>query len=171
MTVITSKASFNRPANTTAYADGDLVANDTTAGNVVPLTFSVARLGKGSGVIRRVRLFKDDETVTNANFTLHLFAQDPSVNVGDNAALDSGTAYAVDTARHFLGSVAIDMSSGAFPTSTDLAEAVAPSPAIYFDLNEFGQSERRLFGLLEANAAYGPASGELFEVTLDISEE
>ena len=33
--------SFTRPGDTTPYASGDLVANSTTAGSVVPLTFTI----------------------------------------------------------------------------------------------------------------------------------
>jgi hypothetical protein len=32
-------ARFTRPSDTTAYASGDLVANSTTAGSVVPMSF------------------------------------------------------------------------------------------------------------------------------------
>jgi len=53
---MTSSASFTRPANTTAYADGDLVANSATAASVVPLTFTSSRV-VGHGTIARVRLY------------------------------------------------------------------------------------------------------------------
>src|SRR5215207_5972656 len=44
-------ASFVRPANTTAYAIGDLVANSTTAGSVTPLSVTGARVANGTGSI------------------------------------------------------------------------------------------------------------------------
>jgi len=40
---IPSTGSFNRPADTFAYAFGDLVANSTTAGSVTPITITAAR--------------------------------------------------------------------------------------------------------------------------------
>lgn len=156
--IVTPSASFTRPANTTAYGAGDLVANSATAGSVVPMAFSSARLSSGRGRIKRVRLFKDDETATNANFTLHLFSASPTVTNGDNAA------FAVATAATHLGSIAADMSSGAFVTATDLIEEFAVSPEINFDLG----NERLIYGLLEAGAGYVPASGENFTVTLEI---
>lgn len=161
--IITTSDSFTRPADTTQYTAADLIANSTTAGSVEPLKFTTTRLGSGRGIIRRVRLFKDDETVTAASFNVHLFSQSPTVTNGDNGA------FAVDTARHFLGTVAIDMSTGAFATTTDLIEAAVVNPEINFDLSHVSSNERRLYGLLEAVGAYAPSSGELFEVTLEIA--
>jgi len=161
--ITTSSSSFSRPADTTAYTIGDLVANSATAGSVVPMVFTTSKLGAGRGVIRRARLFKDNEAVTAASFNLHLFATSPTVTNGDNGAL------AVDTSRYFLGTVAVDASTGAFVTTTDLIKAAAASPEINFDLTASMQSERRIYGLLEARGAYTPASGETFEVTLELS--
>ena len=48
-------ASFTRPANTTAYTSGYLIANSTTAGSVVPLSLPVARKFGAAGKINRVR--------------------------------------------------------------------------------------------------------------------
>ena len=161
--IITPRSSFTRPANTDAYHTNDLVANSATAGSVIPLTFSVARMSLGRGSIRRAILFKDDETTTNANFNLHLFTQAPTVTNGD------GGAFAVDTCRYFLGTLAFDMTSGAFATTTDLVKGVVANPELNFDLHSISDSERRMFGFLQAAAAYGPASEELFEVTLEIT--
>lgn len=159
--ILTPSDSFTRPANATAYAQGDLIANDTTAGNVTPMAFSVQQLGHNSahrGRIRGARLFKDDETATNAIFTLHLFSVEPAVNNGDNGAFQPTTA-----ANH-LASLAIDMSSSAVASATDLNKQVSIDPAVGFDLVK----GKKIYGLLEAEAAYQPTSGEQFTVTLEI---
>src|SRR5688572_29350805 len=39
--LVAASATFNRPADTTAYSIGDLVANNTAAGSVTPLSFTV----------------------------------------------------------------------------------------------------------------------------------
>lgn len=160
----TPRDSFSRPANATAYTANDLVANSVTAGSVEAMKFSTQGTGaggRGQGKIRRVRLFKDDVTVTNASFTLHLFTQDPAGAAGDNAA------FAVTTSEFHLGSIAIDMSSGALPGTADLMEAVAVSPEINF----FMEQGDIIYGLLEAEAGYVPASGETFTVTLEIEHD
>lgn len=144
--IITPSSSFIRPADTTAYASGDLVANSTTAGNVVPLTFDMSIK---SGVVGYVRLRKSGSTATSATFALHIFTERPIVTNGDNGAL------AVSTEGSFLGTVACDLSIGAFAKGSDLPDTKA---------------DRRLFGLLEATAAYTPASGEVFTAWLEIGD-
>ena len=161
--IVTTSDSFARPSDTTQYTANDLVANSTTAGEVVPLTFKTTALGSGRGIIRRVRLFKDDETTTAATFSVHLFTQSPVVSAGDNGAL------AVSTSRYYLGAIAIDMSSGAFATSTDLIQSAAVNPEINFDLMHVLPTERRIYGLLQVTGTYAPASGEVFEVTLELA--
>lgn len=159
--IITPSATFTRPNNTTAYSANDLVANHATAGSVVPMSFDMTKYGHAAnGKVRRVRLFKDDETVTNASFSLHLFSASPTVTNGDNGA------FAVATAETFLGSVAVDMSTGAFASTTDLMECAVVSPEINVDLGA-----GRLYGLLEALGAYEPAAQEVFTVTLEIEKD
>ena len=159
---MTSTASFARPANTTAYADGDLVANDTTAANVNPLTFTTSRV-VGQGTIARVRLYKSGPTATNANFTLHLFTSDP----GDPTNGDNG-AFGIASAAGHIGSVDCDMTTGGLAGTAGLSKAFSITNGITFDLTGTASGERRLYGLIEANAAYTPASGETFSATLEI---
>src|ERR1017187_8131102 len=79
-------ASFTRPANTTAYASGYLVANATVVGNVVPLSWNVARYAGGSASIGRARMRKSNTTNTYGTFRLHLYNQIPTPSNGDGAA-------------------------------------------------------------------------------------
>ena len=156
--IITPSYSFTRPANTTQYSANDLVANNATAGSVVPMSFYVGKGGLASGRIKRVRLFKDVETTTAASFKVHLFSASPTVTNGDNGAL------AVATGSTYLGAVAVDMSSGAFATTTDLFHAAVANPEIAFD------ALTTIYGLLEAIGAYAPGSGEGFTVTLEVEK-
>lgn len=155
----TTKDSFARPADTTSYTANDLVANSTEAGSVVPLKFSTEAVN-GRGRITRVTLFKDDETVTAGKFTVHLFSRSPTSSAGDNAA------FAVASVEHYLGGVAIDMSTGAMASTTDLIKSGTAD--IAFDCRHVGTGDAMIYGLIQATDAYAPASGELFKVTLDI---
>lgn len=163
--IATSIASFSRPANTTQYTAGDLVANDTDAGGVAPLIFTTSGIGRGRGIIRRAKLFKSDPSVTAALFNLHLFMVPPAFSNGDNGA------FAVDTVRNFLGSIAFDLSSGAIVGTVGATKSAAPSPEINFDLTKISSSERRIYGYLATGTGgtYTPAENEVFEVTLDIA--
>ncbi len=162
---INASDSFARPADTTQYASGDLVANSTTAGSVVPLQFTVSRLGVGNGVIRAARIFKDDETLTDAVFNLHLFSQAPEVSNGDNGA------FAPTTMANWIGVIPVDIATNGRASSTDSAGRGVPTVAINFDLWAINATERRLYGLLEAGDTYTPASGETFNVTIEISDQ
>ena len=150
--VINPVATFTRPANTTQYANTDLVANSATAGSVTPMKFSLQRLG-GTGLIIGARLAKSATSATLATFNLHLFTQSPVVTNGDN-----GT-FAISTSRYYLGKIALDLATGAQAGTAYLAETVTAA---------IGVDSETIYGLLEAGAAYTPASEEVFDVTLAI---
>lgn len=140
--------SFSRPANTTQYTAADLVANSATAGSVVPLTFST---GRGGLRVKAVYITKTDETdVTAADFSLHLFGSSPTVANGDNGALS------YDFSSKFA-----DIDFATMVAATDVAWALSQG----LDLN-FYTASGTVYGLIEADGTYTPASAEVFSVTL-----
>jgi hypothetical protein len=150
--------SFVRPANTTAYADNDLVANSTTAGSVVPLDFN---LGGGGGHIVRVVLRKSGTTTTNADFTIRLFEASPTVANGDNGPISH------DYARHIM-----TLAIGQMVAGTDDAYVIknlGETGGVFY-AGGLHVAERRIFALVEANAAYTPASAEEFTLELTIDK-
>jgi len=154
-----ASASFNRPANVTAYADGDLVANNVTAGQVVAAAIAVARIPGGKGAVKRLRLAKSGTDVTNASFKVHLFTQAPTVANGDNGAFGVTNGLA----RGYLGSVSVTvdraLGDGAFG---------AADCDIMFDA---AANSSNLFALVAAAGAYTPASAETFTVTLEVERD
>lgn len=157
--------SFTRPANTTAYASGDLVANNTTAGSVVPLEWPVTSAIAGSGMVRRARLTKSGTTVTSGTFRLHLFQSTVTVANGDNGALSTTNA------AGYLGYIEIDLTAAGANIFSDGATAIG-APASGAEINfRCGENSIKLYGLLEARAAYTPASGETFTVTLEVAPD
>jgi hypothetical protein len=147
--------SFTRPADTTAYASGDLMANSTTAGSVVPMTFSpVTRGASRSAQIRRVRISKTGTSVTNASVRLHLYNTSTITAAnGDNGA------WSTSAAASYVGSVDVTIDKA----MTDGAAGNATC--------EFNTGSISLYGLLEARGAYTPASAEVFTVTLESVED
>lgn len=139
--------SFSRPADTTQYTGGDLVANSTTAGSVVPLTFNV---GRGGIRVKGAFITKTDETdLTAADFSLHLFGSSPTVANGDNGTLSYN--YAAKFA---------DIDFATMVAATDVAWAFSQG----LDLNYY--TTGNIYGLIEADGTYTPASAEVFSVTL-----
>jgi hypothetical protein len=153
---------FTRPNDTTPYTAADLVANSTTAGSVVPMQFPVGEyMPERGGRVKSAIMAKSGDTVTAASFTLHLFSSEPTVDAGDNAA------FAPSSVDNWIGSIALDISSGALVvTGLGARELIAASPEVVFH-NSVGV----LFGLLVAAGAYTPAANEVFTVTLNIERE
>lgn len=157
------QATFTRPADTTAYAAGDLVANSTTAGSVIPLSFTNAVRTTGDCLrIERVRVEKSGASLTNAAFRLHLFESSPTPTVGDNGVFNNAGALAINNVLNHAGTFSVTMiwsgSDGAMgigvPT-TGAGATVSPT------------SGTTIFGLLEVTGAYTPASGEVFYVVIE----
>src|SRR6476646_2848263 len=97
-------AGLTRPNDTTAYAAGDLVANATTAGAVVPLQIelgNIAAVGHGMTRITRARLTKSGTSPTNANFRIHLYEAAFVPQNGDNGAWLTDHAASWQHRRYF----------------------------------------------------------------------
>ena len=159
--IITPSHTITRPADTNAYTAGDLIANSTTAGSVVPMRFGVSGLANaGRGLVKAARLLKSATTTTDAQFRVWLFTASPTVTNGDNGAL------AVATAATIMRALAIDMQTTALAMGGGHLQYAAFSPEVCFDL---GSETRAIYGLLEATDGYVPASAETFTVTLEIA--
>jgi hypothetical protein len=157
-------SSFARPANTTAYAQYDLVANDATAGSVVVPYFATYRYGELFEVVAG-RLIRSQASVTNSAFRVHLFkGAAPVPTVGDNAAFNSSETLATTEATTYLGSLAFAAADGKiFSTSgaSGFGKPLLTGERIFFVPGAEGS---KLYWLLEAQAAYAPASGETFSL-------
>lgn len=148
---------FTRPADTTAYASGDLVANSTTAGSAVAMTLTPARVAAGSFMIRRLQLRKSGTGVTGASFRVHLFRAAPAtITNGDNGV------FSVSGAADYIG---------AFDVTVDRAFTDGACgfgvPVVGPDMTVKLASGQTIRALIEARGAYTPISAEVFTVTLD----
>jgi hypothetical protein len=147
-------ASFTRPADTTAYGSGDLVANSTTAGSVTPM--SIALPGRTNATVKRVRLVKSGTSATNAAFRVHFYGASPTVANGDNGAWSSSQA------ATYFGS--IDVTVLAFSDGCAAAGAATAGAEVQIVLT----SGSTVYCLLEARGAYTPASAEVFTLTVEL---
>jgi hypothetical protein len=154
-----ASATFNRPADTTAYVSGDLVANSTTAGSVTPMSLAAARVNQGTGAIRRVRLSTNHTSLAGTEiFRVHLFKTSPTVSNGDNGAFSANGVASVSLGAIdvTLSSVYNDGSKGY--VSTDILFAAAAAT-------------QNIFGLVEARGGYTPTSGETFTLELEVLQD
>jgi hypothetical protein len=177
-----SQATLTRPADTTAYAAGtaaapgaagDLIANSTTAGSVVPLKFRVSRGNDGVAYIRGARLYRTGGGLAAGQHNiagairLHLFnaATGTSVGNGDNGALLASpvsnwmgyidlTPIASAPGLRTSGNVSVQVYWGV-PART--GEMIVPLAATQVSIQ----------GLLETRVAFTPIASEVFTVQID----
>jgi hypothetical protein len=161
----TASASFTRPADTTAYAAGDRVADSTSAATVLELT-NVARGTLQAVRIERVRLRKTGPALTNAQFRVHLFRLLPTVNVNDNGVFNASSVLALADITGYVGSVDVTMDKAAVIGARGVG---APTTGSGITCEAAGTSghETSLWAVIEALAAYTPASAETFTLTLE----
>lgn len=155
--IINPSSNFTRPANTTQYVIGQLVANSVTAGSVVPLSWTVSRLAAGNFFVRRARLKKSTASLTSASFVLYLYAASPTCANGDGATFST-------TESTFLGSFNITC-------STAFSDPAADGQGVPTAGNEVGvalASGQTIYGLLSAANTYTPGSAEVFTVVLEV---
>lgn len=144
-----SSTSFTRPADTTAYASGDLVANNVTAGSVVPVSLTLLRVTSTFGVIG-AKIHKTGTSTTNASFRVHLYTTSPVPSNGDNGVW---LTTKFDT---YVGSVDVTVDK----VFADGATGIGTATEIVGKL----PTGTILYALLEARGAYTPASAEVFTV-------
>ncbi len=157
--VVVTAPTMTRPADTTQYSTGDLVANSTTAGSVVPLEFDV---GGGSGMVRKIRIRTNRTSggTNSAVFRVYLFRTAPTVAGGDNAAFNPGNA------ANFIDAMDVvlneQFSDGAANSSNGAAGEINYS---------LPSGSTKLFGLVRAGAGYTPASAEQISVALEVLKD
>jgi hypothetical protein len=156
-------ANFTRPSDTNAYAAGDLVANNTSAGSVVAMSWVVSpAYPRASGYspvyISGVRLHASKATVTAASFRVHLYSASPTfTSSGDNGVF--GTVVATGNAN-WLASFDVTMVA----LHADGASGIAvPTEGVVVPQVPSGGT---VYGLIEALAAYTPSSAEVFTAEL-----
>ena len=145
---------FTRPNDTTQYAAGDLVANDTTAGNVTALTWQIPQGSKNVHKIVSVVMTKSDGSdVTGATFRVHFFNVTPLAPAnGDNGAFSPVvTACQANTYLGHSGTLTHQFGGDSLAQS-------APSIPLT------GLTNDTVYGLIEATGTYTPAAQETFSV-------
>ena len=155
---IIAGASVTRPADTNAYAVGDLIANSTTAGSVTPLALTLARVNQGTGMIRRARLKVNDTAWLNATVRVHFYKNSPTCTNGDNGAWST-------TESEYLGAcdVTFDKSfSDPFVKGIGVPNS---GSEINFDC---AAASETIYVLLETRSAVTPGSAKAFSLVAEV---
>lgn len=154
----TVSAAFTRPADTTPYAAGDVVADSTSAATIIQFP-RIAQNDVGCGMIQQVRLVTSANVATKPDLQLFLFDTAPGV-VNDNAAF-------APTDAEMLRCVAVI----AFPTGSFVVgnagagaagNAICDAQNLMIPFNMLAANTNALYGVLVVRNAYVPVSGEVF---------
>lgn len=152
-----SKASFTRPADTTAYTIGDLIANNTTAGSVTPLSFTGATKTGDGGTGRVGKLIIQKTGNAAATIRAWFMKTSHAVTNGDNGALVF-TSLDLDNCIGFMD-VALDGTNDDVGASGALVNKSYDAPLDY-ELT----SGDTIYVFLQALTAYTPGNAEVYTV-------
>lgn len=143
---------LTRPADTTAYAAGDVVGTIQTVANF-------ARVAGGSGYIVGARLSTDKKSIT-PRIRVHLFNSASPTLAAENVAWKELYADASKRLGYFdLPS----MTTGTDTTNSDMSRAIDMTLRIPFKAAE---GTKDIYFVLEALDAFTPASAQKFTLTL-----
>jgi hypothetical protein len=154
-------ASFTRPADTTAYAAGDVVGPATT-----PAAMSFPKAGRGnagSGRIHELLLMFDLETITTATFRLHFFNA-VLTPAADNAAF-AGIATLPESYLGYVDPAILVTQAGG--TAGQIRHAFGTSPFVY----QCAEGGSGLWVVITALGAYTPKSGGIVRLSLTVERD
>lgn len=166
---VVAAAAITRPADTTQYASGDLIANSTTAASVGAFIFSLgAQMTAQSFLLRKLRLRKSSNVVTSALFRMHFFTENPFAHApagGDNAAL----MLAASNIANYVGYIDVTVDKAIFNAADGAAGFGVPTEGAELAIQMAASVTTgfSLYGVLEARSTYTPASGEVFTATIE----
>lgn len=161
--LITLTGEFTRPSNTTAYSNGKIVSDSTSAGTRLTLTpknpdgsSSIGLVAGASYMVKSVELCKSTSGVTNASFDVYLYSSGvTAMNDNSNFTMDFGER------QESIGKTSITMYTG--DTNSSSAEGVNVDVDHVFIATGTGIDAR-----IVATAAYSPGSAEKFYLKVTI---
>lgn len=167
MRIVSSYADIERPANTTTYGVGEVVAESTTA--AVASIFGRCADGKTSsrgGMIRSVSISSSNDQTTKLNADLFLFNVAPVTFGNDNEVFIPTDAEMLTCvgAIHLDGTVAANSFTG-------LVAGVGNWIGVFGGLSlgfECAENDNNLYGVLVSRNAYVPISEEKFRIRLNV---
>lgn len=157
-----SVASFLRPADVVAYADGDAISDST--GDAAALVFPKATdMDGGSGIVVGASLLMD-AVETTGEVDLYLFDVEPT-NQLDNVTL----AFAASFLPNLRAAIRFDFADAVATATIQIIKARNTSK-YPFAVTPFitEPTTMNLYGLLAASLGFTPNSGTKFIVNLEI---
>lgn len=157
---INTSSAYAHTASTTAYAYGQLWANNATAGSVTFGTVTVAKANNQACNIIGGILQKSGASTTNAIFRVHLFTAAPTTAVADRGAFQANL-----TLVNEIGYMDCSILNGGSDVSWGTLSPLYNSQISTFPVS----GAQTLYFAIEVRAAYTPLSAETLTLTLDVA--
>lgn len=161
-----SIVSFQRPANTTAYAARDVISSTTGSDPRALLFPNCGKENSGSGSIIKAHITVDVNLAANFDLGLYLFESEPT-NHDDNSLLvladgDAPFGYLslTDALRKITNAATDPAGQLLYRSTIDLDQPFV-----------CGSGTRDLFGLLVTETAFTPVSGMKFKILLGLERD
>ena len=152
--------SKTRPADTTAYAAGDVVAESTSAATV--WTFDDCARGAGlGGILQGAAIIDSAAQSTKPDLELYLFTTAPATQ-NDNAAWAPSDA----EMEACIGVIAFSLSNFKVAGANGIISVEGIAKVF-----QCAASVRALYGILVARNAYTPISAEKFTISLQVIQD
>lgn len=155
---------FTRPANTTTYAAGDVLANKDTL--PMPFVFPVARVAGGSGIIQSALVIDGAFPTLKIQFDLFLFDGGAAFTIAaDNSAYapPQSDMDRLQVVLQFDG--VANARSGDASNNCAIPLTGAPQPF------QCAPGDTNLYGVCVVRNAYVPVSSEAFRIRLGVLQD
>lgn len=161
-------ASFSRPADTSAYAIGDIIGDSTvaatmnanvTAASAGIMRVHVARATDKTGMVRRLRLKTTDAAFLNMVVRVHLFRDRPTLLVGDNGAFAANASES-----NYLGYGDITL---AMQFSDYVKGITGPADGSEWNFDPFSGTDY-IHALLECRSVVTPGSAKTWSLVAEV---
>lgn len=162
-------ADFTRPADTTAYAAGDVIADSTSAATTITFPGCAGNADE-TGRIVSALLMDGANQATKLNADLFLFHTAPASYGNDNGAFTPTDA----EMNNLVGAISLDGTTAANLKEGDATSGAGGNVLI----QQTGLSipfrcvagSTKLYGVLVARNVYTPVSGETFRIKLGVEQ-
>lgn len=159
--LVSISASFNRPADTNAYTNNDVISNSTSAPSVITFTNCASANGRGGKIIQATLIDEGGTMATPVAIDLFIFQTAPTAQ-NDNAGVNISDA----DAEKILGVVPFTKDMGLV---ANLGGARTPD-AFSGLAFECDAASRDLYGILVARQTFSPASAAKIFIRLGIEQ-
>jgi hypothetical protein len=161
----TITSSITRPANSTAYATGQVVGTAITG--IITIA-NAARLKAGSGVVIGLTLLDEANQTTKGDFDIFLFDTAPAAQVDQAAFAPSNSEMeACLGVIQFTGTGARIANAGAGAAGN----VIYPSNMTNYTTFVCGAGAKDIYAVIVARSAYIPVSGEKFTIRSRVQQD